>query len=457
MNQKLHFQWQRIHSKDSKLDQIKTEILARRQKFVDSMQENSAALLFAAPEATRSRDTDYPYRQDSDFWYLTQFTEPESALLLIKKAESEHFRTILFNRIKDPLAETWTGYRLGQEAALSTLWVDEAHPFDDIAQYLPQYISGLSVLYYADQQYAYADNIVDKLMQTLRQGLRQQLIAPRCIIDWRPTLHEMRLFKSPYEINILRKACHISALGHIKAMTRCKPDRYEYQLEADILHEFAMHGARFPSYNTIVGSGNNGCILHYEKNSDLLSDGELVLIDAGCEYQYYAGDITRTFPINGQFTSPQRDIYDIVLSAQITALTLLKPGTSIKVVNDEVIKIMVSGLVNLGILKGNVDNLIAEQAYLPFYMHGLGHWLGIDVHDVGDYKTIGRDRILEPGMVLTVEPGLYINHEADVATQYKSIGIRIEDNIVITKTGNEVLTSLVPKEPKAIEQLMANK
>ena len=229
---------------------------------------------------------------------------------------------------------------------------------------------------------------------------------------------------------------------------------YEYQLEAEILHEFAMHGARTPSYNTIVGSGNNGCILHYEDNNQPLVSGDLVLIDAGCEYQNYAGDITRTFPVNGKFNQAQREIYNIVLKAQYHALELFKPGTSIKEVNDKIIRIMVEDLINLGIMHGKIDDLIAQKAYSQFYMHGLGHWLGIDVHDVGDYKSVARERILEPGMVITVEPGLYINKNADVPIQYKGIGIRIEDDILITSTGNEILTADVPKEPEQIEKLM---
>lgn len=430
------------------------DILERRNKFLANMIDNSAAIFFAAPETVRSNDTHYPYRQNSDFWYLTAFTEPESVFVLIKQSATQ-CQSILFNRTKDPLAETWTGYRLGQQAALSQLQIDYAYPFDEIHTLLPKIISGKQALYHANLQYQYADEIVNQLMLTLRNGLRQNLFAPTSIIDWRPILHEMRLFKSTQEIEIMRQAGKISALGHIKAMQKCRPNLFEYQLEAEILHEFAMNGARNPSYNTIVGGGNNGCILHYENNDQLLRDGDLVLIDAGCEYQYYAGDITRTFPVNGKFTQAQRDIYDIVLKSQYKAIELFKPGVSIKQVNEIVVHIMVEGLVNLGILHGDIAQLIEQKAYSPFYMHGLGHWLGIDVHDVGDYKTIGRDRILEPNMVLTVEPGLYINKDADVPDKYKGIGIRIEDNILITSTGNEILTADVPKDPVAIEQLMA--
>ena len=429
----------------------KAELLARRNKLLAQMELNSIALFFASPEVKRSNDTHYPYRQDSDFWYFTSFVEPEALFVVIKQSDSKP-RYILFNRKKDPSAETWTGYRLGQQAALEKVLVDEAYLFDEIDEVLPNLINGKKAIYHADQLYHYADEIIKKTLNSLRQGGRFKLSAPSIVIDWRPIVHEMRMFKSEYEIAILRQACEISAQAHIRAMQKCKPNLFEYQLEAEILHEFARLGARWPSYNTIVGGGNNGCILHYENNSDKLQDGDLVLIDAGCEYQYYAGDITRTFPVNGRFNLAQREIYDIVLNAQYTSIKLLKPGTSISSVNQEIIRMMVEGLVKLGIMQGDVETLIANKAYLAFYMHGLGHWLGIDVHDVGS----DRDRLLEPGMVLTVEPGLYINKDADVPERYKGIGIRIEDNILITDAGNQVLTATVPKDPQQIELIMQN-
>ena len=431
--------------------QTKAELLARRNKLLAQMELNSIALFFASPEVKRSNDTHYPYRQDSDFWYFTSFVEPEALFVVIKQSDSKP-RYILFNRKKDPLAETWTGYRLGQQAALEKVLVDEAYLFDEIDEVLPNLINGKKAIYHADQLYHYADEIIKKTLNSLRQGGRFKLSAPSIVIDWRPIVHEMRMFKSEYEIAILRQACEISAQAHIRAMQKCKPNLFEYQLEAEILHEFARLGARWPSYNTIVGGGNNGCILHYENNSDKLQDGDLVLIDAGCEYQYYAGDITRTFPVNGRFNLAQREIYDIVLNAQYTAIKLLKSGTSISSVNQEIIRMMVEGLVKLGIMQGDVETLIANKAYLAFYMHGLGHWLGIDVHDVGS----DLDRLLEPGMVLTVEPGLYINKDADVPERYKGIGIRIEDNILITDAGNQVLTATVPKDPQQIELIMQN-
>ncbi|WP_049292191.1 Xaa-Pro aminopeptidase [Franconibacter helveticus] len=429
------------------------EFLRRRQALLAKMAPASAALIFAAPEATRSADSEYPYRQNSDFWYFTGFNEPEAVLVLIK-SDDTHNHSVLFNRVRDKTAEIWFGRRLGQEAAPEKLAVDRALAFDEIDEQLYQLLNGLDVVYHAQGQYPYADNIVFSALDKLRRGSRQNLTAPATLTDWRPWVHEMRLFKSAEEIDVLRRAGEISALAHTRAMQVCRPGMFEYQLEGEILHEFNRHGARFPSYNTIVGGGENGCILHYTENESELRDGDLVLIDAGCEYRGYAGDITRTFPVNGKFTPAQRAIYDIVLASLETSLRLFRPGTSIQEVTGEVVRIMVSGLVKLDILKGDVEQLIADNAHRAFFMHGLSHWLGLDVHDVGFYGP-DRSRTLEPGMVLTVEPGLYIAPDADVPPEYRGIGIRIEDDILITETGNENLTSSVVKSADDIEALMA--
>ncbi len=426
----------------------------RRQALITQMAPGSAALIFAAPEVTRSNDTEYSYRQNSDFWYFTGFNEPQALLVLIKSDE-HHNHSVLFNRIRDLTAEVWSGRRLGQEAAPAKLGVDRALPWDDIGEQLHLLLNGLDVVYHAQGEYGYADQLLFSALEKLRRGFRQNLSAPASVTDWRPWVHEMRLFKSAEEIEILRQAGKISALAHTRAMQQCRPGMYEYQLEGEIHHEFSRHGARFPSYNTIVGSGENGCILHYTENESAMRDGDLVLIDAGCEFHGYAGDITRTFPVNGRFTPPQREIYDIVLASLHKALSMFRPGVSIHEVNDEVVHIMITGLVDLGILDGNIDELFEVQAHRPFFMHGLGHWLGLDVHDVGDYGTPSRDRVLEPGMVLTVEPGLYIAPDASVPPQYRGIGVRIEDDIVITATGHENLTDSVVKDPDAIEALMA--
>ncbi|ELY6245018.1 Xaa-Pro aminopeptidase [Cronobacter universalis] len=429
------------------------EFLRRRQALLAKMAPASAALIFAAPEATRSADSEYPYRQSSDFWYFTGFNEPEAVLVLIKSDET-HSHSVIFNRLRDKTAEIWFGRRLGQEAAPAKLGVDRALAFNEIDEQLYQLLNGLDVVYHAQGEYPYADAIVFTALDKLRRGARQNLSAPATLTDWRPWVHEMRLFKSPEELAVMRRAGEISALAHIRAMQTCRPGMYEYQLEGEILHEFTRHGARFPSYNTIVGGGENGCILHYTENESQLRDGDLVLIDAGCEYKGYAGDITRTFPVNGKFTPAQRAVYDIVLESLETALRLFRPGTSIQDVTGDVVRVMVKGLVGLGILKGDVEQLVAENAHRPYFMHGLSHWLGLDVHDVGFYGP-DRSRILAPGMVITVEPGLYIAPDADVPEEYRGIGIRIEDDIVITETGNENLTASVVKSADDIEALMA--
>ncbi|WPU23765.1 Xaa-Pro aminopeptidase [Cedecea neteri] len=429
------------------------EFLRRRQALLAKMVPGSVALIFAAPEATRNADSEYPYRQSSDFWYFTGFNEPEAVLVLIKSDES-HNHSVLFNRVRDKSAEIWFGRRLGQDAAPQKLGVDRALAFSEIGEQLHLLLNGLDVVYHAQGEYEYADNIVFAALDKLRRGSRQNLAAPASLTDWRPVVHELRLFKSEEEIAIMRRAGEISALAHTRAMQACRPGMFEYQLEGEIHHEFTRHGARYPSYTTIVGGGENGCILHYTENESELRDGDLVLIDAGCEYQSYAGDITRTFPVNGKFSPAQREIYDIVLESLETALKLYRPGTSMQEVTTEVVRIMVKGLVKLGILKGDVDHLIANNAHRAFFMHGLSHWLGLDVHDVGAYGQ-DRSRVLEPGMVITVEPGLYIAPDADVPAQYRGIGIRIEDDIAITKDGNENLTASVVKSADDIEALMA--
>ncbi|PSN08766.1 Xaa-Pro aminopeptidase [Siccibacter turicensis] len=429
------------------------EYRRRRQALLAKMAPASAALIFAAPEAPRSADSEYPYRQNSDFWYFTGFNEPEAVLLLIKSDEN-HNHSVLFNRVRDKNAEIWFGRRLGQDAAPDALGVDRALAFSEIDEQLYQLLNGLDVVYHAQGEYGYADTILFTALDNLRKGSRQNLTAPSTLTDWRPWVHEMRLFKSDEELAVMRRAGEISALAHTRAMETCRAGMYEYHLEGEIHHEFNRHGARYPAYNTIVGSGENGCILHYTENESELRDGDLVLIDAGCEYRGYAGDITRTFPVSGKFTPAQRAVYDIVLASLEASLTLFRPGVSIQDVTGEVVRIMVTGLVDLGILHGEVETLIAENAHRPFFMHGLSHWLGLDVHDVGVYGP-DRSRPLEPGMVITVEPGLYIAPDADVPAQYRGIGIRIEDNILITDSGNENLTASVVKRADDIEALMA--
>ena len=418
----------------------KEEFGERRTRVFTQMQPNSALLLFSEIEKRRNNDCTYPFRQDSYFWYLTGFNEPNAALLLLKTEQTE--KAIIFLRPRDPLLETWNGRRLGVERAPQQLNVNEAYSIEEFSTVLTKILKNLTALYYVPEIHTWGDKLVTESAVSFNETL-----------DWRPMLNEMRLIKSPNEIRLMQQAGQITALGHIKAMQTTRPNRFEYEIESDILHEFNRHCARFPSYNSIVAGGNNACILHYTENDRPLNDGDLVLIDAGCEFAMYAGDITRTFPVNGKFSQPQREIYELVLKAQKRAIELLIPGNSIKQANDEVIRIKTQGLVDLGILKGDVDTLIEQQAYRQFYMHGLGHWLGLDVHDVGSYGQ-DKQRILEIGMVITVEPGIYIAEDADVPEQYKGIGVRIEDNLLMTEYGNKILTAAAPKEIADIENLM---
>ena len=414
------------------------EFITRRKKVFAQMQDNSAFIIFTETEKRRNNDCNYHFRPDSYFWYLTGFAEPESALLLIKR-DGEYESTI-FLRKKDREKEIWTGRRLGVEAAPEILKVDAACEIEHLAKIFAEKTQNLTACYYAQGYQAWGDKVVN--------------VQFKEVIDWRPMLSEMRLIKSTAEIALIQQACHISALAHIRAMKQTRPNRYEMEIEGEIQHEFNRFGARFPSYNSIVASGENACVLHYDENSAVMKDGDLLLIDAGAEFAYYAGDITRTFPVNGKFSESQKAIYELVLKAQKEAIKLLVPNNSIKIVNDRVMEIFTEGLVELGILKGDVKTLIEQKACRQFYMHGLGHWLGLDVHDVGDYSN-ERSRPLEIGMVITVEPGLYISSDADVSEQYKGIGIRIEDNLLMTEYGNKNLTSGCPKEIGDIEEIMA--
>lgn len=426
------------------------EFASRRANFAAQLQENSAAIIFSAQEQTRNNDCCYPFRQDSYFWYLTGFNEPNAALLVLKQYHETQF--VIFLRPSDPLMETWNGRRLGVENAAQTLGVDQAFPIESLSEKLDEFSAKLTALYHKNRQQPWGDAVIV-----------QSAVHFSSILCWSPILDEMRLFKSENEIALMQQAGQISALAHIRAMKQTRPNRLEYEIEGEILHEFIRFGAKYAAYNSIVAGGENACILHYNENNDSLRDGDLLLIDAGCEFAMYAGDITRTFPVNGKFSPAQREIYEIVLQAQKRAIELLVAGNSIQQANEEVVRIKVAGLVRLGILQGDIDELIAQQAHRAFYMHGLGHWLGLDVHDVGSYSQEGangdrnskkRDRLLEVGMVLTVEPGLYISANADVPVQYKGIGVRIEDNILITEYGNKVLTCAAPKEIDDIERLM---
>jgi Xaa-Pro aminopeptidase len=432
----------------------KKEYAARRKDLMSMMTDNSIAVIAAAPEKVRSKDTLYPYKQSTNFSYLSGFSEPCAVMLLIpKRVQGE---CVLFCRDKDPLRETWDGLRLGPVDAKQVLGVDDAFPIDDIDDILPGLLEGKSHIYYS----AGKDKAFDKqLMQWVDEvTIHKESDGQPCCeqVDLDHLLAELRLIKSGAEIKLMRKAAEISAEAHCRAMRFCQPGHYEYQLQAEIEHQFMMSGATCPAYTSIVGGGTNACILHYIENQSALKSGDLVLIDAGCEYQNYAADITRTFPVNGKFSHAQAAIYDIVLAAQEAAINTIAPGVTYDQANKAAITVITQGLVNLGLLNGDVDQLIKEGAYRDFYMHSVSHWLGMDVHDVGDYKINNQWRVYEPGMLLTIEPGIYIAADnKNVDKKWRGIGVRIEDDILVTKKGFEVLTDAVPKQRDQIESLMA--
>jgi Xaa-Pro aminopeptidase len=430
------------------------EFIARQDRLLAQCQPNSVCIIPASTLVTRSRDTEYLFRQDSDFWYLTGFEEPNAWLILSNHPRyGERYRAMVV-QAKDPHAEIWQGKRLGAEAALSRFSLDEAFELQELEEALLESMQGQQNVYFAMGHSASHDRLISEALTTLREAPKESL-APLTISDPRPILHEMRLFKSACEVAMMKAAGEITARAHKRAMQFAKPGVYEYQLEAEIHHEFAMAGARSPAYSTIVGSGNNACILHYTQNNAQVNDGDFILIDAGAEYQGYASDITRTFPANGVFTPTQRDIYSLVLKAQTSVLDKLMPGMTLTEAMQHSAEVITEGLVALGILEGSVAENLDQETWRQYYMHGLGHFIGLDVHDVGNYKIDGEDRPLKPGMVITVEPGIYISEDSNAPDKYKGIGVRIEDDVVITATGVEVLTADVPKDIDEVEALMA--
>ena len=399
----------------------KKEFTKRRQHLMDIMGPDTIAVLPNAPVANRNRDVDYPYRSDSSFHYLTGFDEPESVLVLIPGRE--HGEYILFCRERDLDKEIWDGYRAGQEGAIAEFGADDSYPISDLDDILPGLLEGKEKVYYTMGNQPSFDQHMVSWLNHLRQAARSGKHSPTEIIELEHCLNELRLFKSSQEIKAMKQAASISAQAHIRAMQFTKPGKWEYEVEAEIIHEFMKNGCRSPAYPSIVGGGENGCILHYIENSAKLKSNELLLIDAGAEFECYAGDITRTFPVNGKFTTAQAAVYQIVLNAQKAAIAAVKPGNHWNQPHEAAVEVLTQGLVELGILNGNVDQLIEEGAYREFYMHRTGHWLGMDVHDVGDYKVGGEWRLLEPGMVLTVEPGLYIRDQEHVDKKWHFIGM----------------------------------
>lgn len=418
------------------------------------MEPDSIALLCAAPQSTRSNDTEYLYRQNSDFYYLTGFVEHDAVLALIPGREQGE--VVLFCQEKDKTRELWTGILTGPEQAITQLQIDDAFPIGDIDDILPGLIEGRQRVYYSMGKDPRFDQRVMDWVKIIRGKARQGAHPPGEFLVLDHLLNEMRLIKSPMEIKLMEKAGAISAQAHKRAMAVCRPGLHEYHLEAELLHEFVRSGSRAPAYNNIVAGGRNACILHYVENNAVLRDGDLVLIDAGCEYEYYAADITRTFPVNGRFSKEQKALYEIVLNAQLQAIKAIKPGAAWDEPHNVTVRIITEGLVSLGLLKGNVQELIAKDAYKAFYMHRAGHWLGIDVHDVGDYKIDDKWRLMEPGMVTTIEPGIYVAPDnMDVDKKWRGIGIRIEDDVLVTRTGHRILSEGAPKTVEEIESFMA--
>jgi Xaa-Pro aminopeptidase len=431
---------------------LRNEFARRRRALRRLMGRDSIAILPAAPVRHRNNDVEYAYRQDSDFYYLTGFDEPESVAVLVPGRE--HAEYILFVRERDPARETWDGRRAGPAGARRAFGADDAFPITDIDEILPGLIENRTKVFYSMGMYPEFDQRLVGWVNGLRTQARNGRHPPQEIVALDHVLHDMRLYKSRVEIGFMREAARIAARAHVRAMRFCRPGLKEYEVMAEIVHEFRLHNAD-TSYYPIVGGGANSCILHYRDNDQPLKAGEVLLIDAGCEYESYASDITRTFPVSGRFTPEQRAVYQVVLEANRAAIAKVRPGNHWNEPHEAAVRVITHGLVKLGLLKGRPAKLERDGAYRRFFMHRTGHWLGMDVHDVGDYKIGDEWRVLEPGMVLTIEPGIYIPAGArGVPKRFQRIGVRIEDDVVVTKSGVEVLTDGVPKDVDAIEKVM---
>jgi Xaa-Pro aminopeptidase len=430
-------------------------IRSQLTEFMRRMQPNSVAIIPAAREATRSNDTHYRFRQDSDFFYLTGFEEPE-AIAVIKPGETHEY--VLFVRPRDPEREIWDGRRAGVEGAKSEFGAAEAFPVAEFDGQLREILDGAETLYYRLGVHRDLDDKIISEIGNMRAVNRKPIHPPTTIIDPATIIHELRVIKSPDELELMQKAADIAAEAHVEAMKAARPGMREYEVEALIEQVFRRHGAAGPAYTSIVGAGPNATVLHYINNDGELRQGELLLVDAGAEYKGYASDITRTFPIDGRYSQPQRDIYDLVLKAQMSCVEMVRPGVTHDQLKQHSIEVLTEGMVELGLLQGEPEQLIKDKKYEKFYMHGLGHMLGIDVHDVGAYYYGKESRALEPGVVMTVEPGIYIAPDTkDVPEKYLGIGVRIEDDVLCTNNGPRVLTSKVPKNPDQIEELMSRR
>jgi Xaa-Pro aminopeptidase len=430
------------------------EYVRRRRQLMRMAGDDAILILPAAAERIRNNDSHYPYRQDSDFWYLSGFAEPDAVLVLVPGRR--HGEALLFCRERDPERESWDGPRSGPEGAVEQIGMDDAYPIADLDEILPGLIEGRSRVYYHFGRDAEFDLKLIGWVNRVRAQIKQGAQPPHEFLEIGHLLHDLRLFKSRDEQRVMRRSAEIAAEAHLRAMRVARPGLHEYEVEAELLHTFRRHNA-VAAYEPIVGGGANACVLHYRANSAPLADGDLLLIDAGAEYQGYASDITRTFPVNGRYSPAQRAIHQIVLDAQLAAIAAARPGASWIAPHDAAVASITEGLLRIGLLKGTLAHCLKEQSYRRFYMHKTGHWLGLDVHDVGDYRIDGEYRQLEAGMVLTIEPGIYIAPGAKgVAAKWQGIGVRIEDDVVITADGNEVISAAAPKQADEIEALMAD-
>ncbi|MGV3740210.1 MAG: Xaa-Pro aminopeptidase [Gammaproteobacteria bacterium] len=425
---------------------------ARRQALAQQLPPYAVAVIPAAKELLRNGDADYRFRQNSDFYYLTGFQEPDAVLLV---CSTPTVQSILFTRPRNPNEEQWQGKRLGPEAACTSLGVDQAYSIEELEIQLPKLLVDKQVLVYAiGQEWTWDKRLLTAFTQS-KQHLRAGRMALESLMDLSPIMGELRLVKTAEEIECMREAANITVAAHQRAMQACKQAKYEYELEAELVYEFTRRGCRAPAYDSIVAAGNHACTLHYTANDGVLQSGDLVLIDAGAEFQCYAADVTRTFPLSGQYSAEQRAIYELVLAAQQAGIAAIKPGLAWNEIQKIIVEILTQGLVDLKILKGQMANLIETQAYRPFYMHNSGHWLGLDVHDCGRYRVAGAWRPLEAGMTLTVEPGIYISHGMEnVDPRWWGIGVRIEDDILVTRQGHDNLTGALQTTPADIEALL---
>ncbi len=437
--------------------------LSRRLKLADLMRARGGgvAVVATAPEVIRNRDAHYPYRSDSYFHYLSGFPEPEAVVVIVADATSS--RSILFCREKHEEREIWDGFRFGPDAAAERFGFDSAFPIDSIDAQMAHLLADQPALFYALAERPEIDARVQQWLGAVRAQARAGVNAPATAYDLNALLDEMRLIKDAAEIDLMQRAARISAQAHVRAMQATAPGRREYEIEAELLHEFRRQGSQFPAYGSIVAGGRNACVLHYRDNADALRDGDLLLIDAGCELDGYASDITRTFPVNGRFSGPQRALYDIVLDSQAAAIAATRPGMRFIDPHDAAVRVLAQGMIDCGLISGSLDGAIESGSYRRFYMHRTGHWLGMDVHDCGGYREPGEAaqpgrekpwRVLRAGMVLTVEPGIYVRAAADVPAAYHDIGIRIEDDALVTESGCEIITGDVPKTAADIEALM---